>query len=224
MTVEWAARLEALGFAWGGTKASAARPRAANPRPEWEAQLARLVAFKAWHGDCNVPHRWAEDRKLGSWVQKQRLRKKKLDRGEPGDGMTAEWAARLEALGFGWNARHVCEDAAVAPTECNRKRRAPEGEVEAEAEVEAVVEAEEEEEAEEAEEEADSGDEWDASGSMEQRCVERHYCLSIICPLSIHYLPRVANSNYIVCPVSRYIIIAECHALSDMWLCWQFES
>ena len=80
------------------------------------------------------------------------------------------------------------------------------------------------EEAEEAEEEVDSGDESDASDSMEQRCVERHYCLSIICPLSIHYLPSVANSNYIVCPVSGYIIIAECHALSDMWRCWQFES
>ena len=58
-----------------------------------------------------------------------------------------------------------------------------------EAEAEAEAEAEEEEEAAEAEEEADSGDESDASGCMEQRCVERHYYLSIICPLSIHYLP-----------------------------------
>ena len=79
-----------------------------NPRPnpvqevEWEAQLARLVAYKVGHGDYNVPQRWAEDPWLGRWVDTQRTRKKKLDRGEHADGMTAEWAARLEALAFAW--------------------------------------------------------------------------------------------------------------------------
>ena len=27
---------------------------------EWEAQLARLVAYKAEHGNCRVPVGWAE--------------------------------------------------------------------------------------------------------------------------------------------------------------------
>jgi hypothetical protein len=30
-------------------------------RPGWEAQFARLVAYKEVHGDCHVPHLWAED-------------------------------------------------------------------------------------------------------------------------------------------------------------------
>ena len=68
----------------------------------WEAQLVRLVAYKAEHGDCNVPTRWAEDPPLGSWVSNQRAYKKALDRGDPSIGMTAARAARLEALGFAW--------------------------------------------------------------------------------------------------------------------------
>jgi hypothetical protein len=68
----------------------------------WEAQLARLAAHKAAHGDCNVPTRWAEDPPLGNWVNNQRMRKKALDRGDPRPGMTAGRAARLDALGFAW--------------------------------------------------------------------------------------------------------------------------
>ena len=72
------------------------------PRRAWEAQLARLVKYKAVHGDCNVPKGWAEDPALGSWVSNQRVLKRKLDRGEPCQGMTAERAASLEALGLAW--------------------------------------------------------------------------------------------------------------------------
>ena len=68
----------------------------------WEAQLARLAAYKVAHGDCNVPARWAEDLALAKWVFSQRQYKKKLDRGEPSRGMTAERAARLTALGLVW--------------------------------------------------------------------------------------------------------------------------
>jgi hypothetical protein len=105
MTVERAARLTALGFAWEGTKAH-------TNEAKWEAQLARLVAYKAAHGDCSVPKGWAEDPRLGTWVKMQRQRKRKLDRGEPSEGMTAERAARLTALGFAWNGE---EAAKVAP-------------------------------------------------------------------------------------------------------------
>ena len=65
----------------------------------WEAQLARLVANKAEHGDCSVPWGWAEDPQLGVWVNSQRNYKKKLDRGKYGKGMTA--------LGFCWEASNV---------------------------------------------------------------------------------------------------------------------
>jgi hypothetical protein len=97
MTAERAARLTAVGLVWdppntGGT------PKEAG----WEAQLARLATYKAAHGDCNVPRRWAENPRLGKWADSQRHRKKLLDRGEPSQGMTAARAAKLEALGFNW--------------------------------------------------------------------------------------------------------------------------
>jgi hypothetical protein len=90
MTAARAARLTALGLVWDPDMAI------------WEMQLARLAAYKAAHGDCNVPKRWAEDLRLGSWIGMQRQRKRKLDRGEPGEGMTVERAARLTAVGLVW--------------------------------------------------------------------------------------------------------------------------
>jgi hypothetical protein len=63
----------------------------------------QLLAYKAEHGDCNVPYGWAEDPPLGSWVNRQRSSKRKLDRGDPCDGMTVDRAARLTALGVAWD-------------------------------------------------------------------------------------------------------------------------
>jgi hypothetical protein len=89
MTAARAAKLEALGFAW---ELSAS----------WEAQLGKLKAYKQKHGDCNVPKGWAEDPRLGTWVNNLRMLKWQLDGGEPGQGLTAERAAKLTALGFAW--------------------------------------------------------------------------------------------------------------------------
>ena len=71
----------------------------------WEGWRAQLKAYKRRHGDCNVPVRWTGDPRLGRWAKEQRSLKKLLDRGEPMGGrgkgkMTAERAAKLEALGF----------------------------------------------------------------------------------------------------------------------------
>jgi hypothetical protein len=79
--------------------------RTANREAEWETQLARLAAYDAAHGDCSVPHGWAEGPRLATWANKQRTGKRKLDRGDPSDGMTAARAAQLDALGFEWNPR-----------------------------------------------------------------------------------------------------------------------
>jgi hypothetical protein len=94
MTAARVARLKALGFNWGLTRSSI--------EAEWEAQLVRLAAYKAEHGDCKVPEYWAEDQRLGRWVFRQRALKRKLDHGEPSYGMTAERAAKLTSLGFNW--------------------------------------------------------------------------------------------------------------------------
>jgi hypothetical protein len=100
MTAERAAQLEALGFPWrvppgwrGGGVVNEAG---------CEAQLAKLNDYKAEHGDCRVPQKWAEDPALGSWVANQRTTKKKLDRGEPIEGMSAARASKLDKLGFAW--------------------------------------------------------------------------------------------------------------------------
>jgi hypothetical protein len=102
MTVERAARLMALGFAFDAPSGAGGDSRARTAEMKWAVQLARLAAYKAAHGDCNVPWRWAEDPQLGNWVRDQRAYKRKLDRGEPGLGMTGERVARLTALGFIW--------------------------------------------------------------------------------------------------------------------------
>ena len=53
MTAARAARLEALGFVW--------TPGHTGGAPREEEKLARLAAYKAEHGDCNVPRGWAEE-------------------------------------------------------------------------------------------------------------------------------------------------------------------
>ena len=99
ITAARVARLEALGFEW---KMSAGSGRVA-PRLDdarWEAQLAKLEEYKRRHGDCCVKS--SLDKKLGTWVHTQRTNKKSLDRGEPGHGMTAARAAKLDAISFAW--------------------------------------------------------------------------------------------------------------------------
>ena len=96
MTAARAAKLDALGFAWELSHSGGNRTDDAG----WEAQLAKLKNYKREHGDCNVPRSWAEDPKVGRWVMTQRRTKRKLDRGEPSEGMTAARAAKLDALGF----------------------------------------------------------------------------------------------------------------------------
>jgi hypothetical protein len=126
MTAARAAKLEALGFAWE-LSAEAIRRRG---DARWEVQLAKLKVYTRKHGDCNVPHCWAEDPPLGRWVSKQRKLKKALDRGEPSEGMMAARAAELDALGFAWAlprgraAQRGCAHALKSLEEQARPRRA----------------------------------------------------------------------------------------------------
>jgi hypothetical protein len=60
-------------------------------------QLARLIAYRQEHGHCNVPARCVKHPQLSSWVRMQRRHKKAMVRGTPGEGMTADRVARLQA-------------------------------------------------------------------------------------------------------------------------------
>jgi hypothetical protein len=63
---------------------------------------ARLEAYKAQHGDCNVPPDWEEDPPLATWISRQRSYKRRLDRGEGNAGVTVAQVAKLDELGFVW--------------------------------------------------------------------------------------------------------------------------
>ncbi|MCH7864568.1 MAG: helicase associated domain-containing protein, partial [Proteobacteria bacterium] len=58
--------------------------------------FGQLLAYKATHGNCNVPNRWPENPKLGVWVATQR---KDHKRGRLSD----DRIARLEEIGFVWD-------------------------------------------------------------------------------------------------------------------------
>lgn len=64
----------------------------------WNARYRALAAYKRKHGSCNVPYRWAEDPKLGRWVQNQREFYKR-------GNLSLARQERLEALGFCWSVR-----------------------------------------------------------------------------------------------------------------------
>ena len=108
ITAERVAKLEALGFEWVAPSTDEAG---------WETMRAKLAAFKAEHGHCQVPGKHSADPKLGSWVASQREFKKRLDAIDSnpvitsespasslffGTQITAERVAKLEAIGFVW--------------------------------------------------------------------------------------------------------------------------
>ena len=63
---------------------------------------ARLAAYAAEHGDCDVPKKYARDPALGGWVAAVRRRRGALD---------AARAAELEAAGFAWASSRQCGSA-----------------------------------------------------------------------------------------------------------------
>ena len=58
-------KLEAIGFIW------------CRQERAWNEMYRRIVNYKQAHGNCNVPSGWKEDPQLGSWVVKQRYRRRK---------------------------------------------------------------------------------------------------------------------------------------------------
>jgi hypothetical protein len=80
------ARLEELGFEWEIRESS------------WETMYSDLERLQQRFGNCDVPQKWAEHPRLGSWVNVQRELKR-------GGKLSTEREARLNAIGFNWEAR-----------------------------------------------------------------------------------------------------------------------
>ena len=85
MSAERKARLDALGFIWDRHEAL------------WEEGFEYLGAYVSEHGHCKVPfsHVTADGYRLGVWVNTQRIQE---------GHMSPERKARLDALGFVWDA------------------------------------------------------------------------------------------------------------------------
>ena len=74
---------------------SATSPRAVALQNLWEEMFQRLFVYQQKHGDCLVPNRYSEDKRLGAWVSTQR---RNYNRSE----MCNDRIARLGAIGFAW--------------------------------------------------------------------------------------------------------------------------
>ena len=83
--VEREQRLDEIGFVW----------RLVEPNV-WEQMFEQLLSFKQTHGHCNVPQKSTVHKKLGRWVNVQRLF---YTRGK----IRPDRQKRLEAVDFVWN-------------------------------------------------------------------------------------------------------------------------
>ncbi|GKY95090.1 hypothetical protein MPSEU_000473000 [Mayamaea pseudoterrestris] len=83
----------------------------------WSVMYDRLVNFKQMYGDTLVPKRFAQDPKLGTWVETQRVQYRHLSRvidqqtgkeiAIPSTRLSAERLEKLQAIDFAWTAKNV---------------------------------------------------------------------------------------------------------------------
>lgn len=88
------AALEDIGFSWRGA--------AVDLDDEWDELLRRLGAYRAEHGDLQVPKKYRRDPRLGAFVALVR---------RTGLQLSARRRAELDAAGFEWNSNQKCGSA-----------------------------------------------------------------------------------------------------------------
>jgi hypothetical protein len=71
----------------------------------WEERFEDLLQYQKANGHCNVPVSCVEYPKLGTWVKCQRRQWKLRYNGQQ-SSMTPSRSAKLEAIGFSWEATH----------------------------------------------------------------------------------------------------------------------
>ena len=112
MNEERIALLEAEDFYWTFGRGMSSRKRDnQKPASSWLERFEELKQFRNMHGHCNVPVKYKENPKLGSWVSNQRsqyhrFQKERLEGNfDPAvGGMTEERVAMLEKINFSWKA------------------------------------------------------------------------------------------------------------------------
>jgi hypothetical protein len=91
MTLFRLQELEILDFEWATSHSAST----------WEFRLSELTDYRQKHGHCNVPQRYSENTKLGTWVSNQRNHYR-LHREGKTSSMTTFRIQELESLGFEW--------------------------------------------------------------------------------------------------------------------------
>jgi hypothetical protein len=71
-------------------------------RLSWEDRLSELADYRKEHGHCNVPHKYSENNRLGTWVLNQRKHYKLHVKGKKSP-MTHFRIQALESLAFEWD-------------------------------------------------------------------------------------------------------------------------
>ena len=105
LSIERYQRLYALGFAWGVPRVSS-----------WEDGFRSLEIFRQREGHCRVPSGYCDPVsgfRLRQWVKVQRGNK---------DTMSPDRRARLDALGFAWDALAAQWEEGFRSLECFRQR------------------------------------------------------------------------------------------------------
>ena len=70
------------------------------PPRTWEASRALLEEYRDAHGgDCNVPARWEDDPRLGSWVMNQKVQLRKYEADPATSWLSAERVVALREMG-----------------------------------------------------------------------------------------------------------------------------
>eukprot|EP00592_Proboscia_alata_P016289 CAMPEP_0194395078 /NCGR_PEP_ID=MMETSP0174-20130528/124220_1 /TAXON_ID=216777 /ORGANISM="Proboscia alata, Strain PI-D3" /LENGTH=482 /DNA_ID=CAMNT_0039190965 /DNA_START=73 /DNA_END=1521 /DNA_ORIENTATION=+ len=72
----------------------------------WKKMYDELVSYKKEFGHTRVSPRCPQNPSLGNWVQKQRSRYTKFQKGNSSTKMTENQAQLLNAVGFEWDLRH----------------------------------------------------------------------------------------------------------------------
>ncbi|MBF0294906.1 MAG: helicase associated domain-containing protein [Magnetococcales bacterium] len=100
----WVARLEGLGFVWDPVE------------KRWNDGFVALTAFHAGQGHFHVPGEWPPFPELPEWVKAQRTAREK-------GRLPADKLARLEAIGFVWDAREAAWEERLLALRRFRERR-----------------------------------------------------------------------------------------------------
>ena len=95
LTAERINRLEGIGFTW------CIRPE---PVKTWNSKFQELMEYKNTYGNCNVPQRYQDNPKLGTWVHTQRRQYKLMIEGKK-SSMTQEKIQALDSIGFFWTTK-----------------------------------------------------------------------------------------------------------------------